>query len=244
MSSPIPVNSDQIQALLNAYEFGKLSEDEHQILMNAALDNPAVFEQLWHATRHREYLSNSNVRQKLAAACLQEPKAKSWLSSWQLRLGVPMAAAAALAIFLTVRPAVVTPIGEPKMVPMSSPPAAKSISSADVLFATPLPSTPISELQFEDLGPSLRFTATLPLSATLFIFRRLSGQSPELVWPPDANSTAAPPGGKLQLTFDKTTDVQFRVFVSLRGADLRRGPAAALTADPDLQMQSFRFPNE
>ena len=43
----MPGIDDQINALLQAYEFGALTPEEHATLMDAALDNPDVFDQLW-----------------------------------------------------------------------------------------------------------------------------------------------------------------------------------------------------
>lgn len=230
----MPAIDDQINALLHAYEFGALTPEEHAILMDAALDNPEVFDQLWHATRNREHLNASNVRQKLAAACLQPEPSRNWLSSWQLRLGLPLAAASALGVFLLLRTGETVNPPVPKMVPMNAPAAKPApLSDAAVLLASPAPSRSIPGLRIEDLPGRVRLSARLPKGATLFVLRILPGGAPELLWS----------GGPLPVLLDKsnapsqTGEVEFRIYLSPSGATSQAAPA-----DPALQMQLFRFP--
>jgi hypothetical protein len=230
----MPAIDDQINALLHAYEFGALTPEEHAILMDAALDNPDVFDQLWHATRNREHLNASNVRQKLAAACLQPEPSRNWFSSWQLRLGLPLAAASALGVFLLLRTGETVTAPGPKMVPMNAPGVKSApLSDAAVLLASPAPSRPIPGLRIDDLPGRIRLSAKVPAGATLFVLRILPGRGPELL------SSA----GQFPVFFDKssgplqTGEVEFRVYLSPSGAALQAAPA-----DPALQMQLFRFP--
>ncbi|MBZ2180718.1 MAG: hypothetical protein K7J47_23785 [Acidobacteria bacterium] len=220
-----------MEALLHAYEFGKLTPQEHEQLMDAALEHPEVFDQLWHAARHRELLQSAMVRQKLAAACLRPAAARPWVLLG--RFAVPVAVAA-LGLFFAVRylgdrnsP------GGSAHVPAASVPR---LSDAALLYASPVPAGAIPKLRLEDLpGGQLRLSVDLPPGATLYVLRIGAGREPEVIWPAGKASS-------LPAVLDKAggaagrSEVEFRVYVSPSGADLRRA-----SSDPGLQMQMFRL---
>ncbi|MFN9456174.1 MAG: hypothetical protein ACK6D7_02165 [Acidobacteriota bacterium] len=225
------VRDTEMEALLHAYEFGKLTPQEHEQLMDAALEHPEVFDQLWHAARHRELLQSAMVRQKLAAACLRPAAARPWVLLG--RFAVPVAVAA-LGLFFAVRylgdrnsP------GGSAHVPAASVPR---LSDAALLYASPVPGGAIPKLRLEDLpGGQLRLSVDLPPGATLYVLRIGAGREPEVIWPAGKASS-------LPAVLDKAggavgrSEVEFRVYVSPSGADLRRA-----SSDPGLQMQMFRL---
>jgi hypothetical protein len=225
------VRDTEMEALLHAYEFGKLTPQEHEQLMDAALEHPEVFDQLWHAARHRELLQSAMVRQKLAAACLRPAAARPWVLLG--RFAVPVAVAA-LGLFFAVRylgdrnsP------GGSAHVPAASVPR---LSDAALLYASPVPAGAIPKLRLEDLpGGQLRLSVDLPPGATLYVLRIGAGREPEVIWPAGKASS-------LPAVLDKAggaagrSEVEFRVYVSPSGADLRRA-----SSDPGLQMQMFRL---
>lgn len=225
------VRDTEIDALLHAYEFGTLTPQEQEELMEAALEDPAVFDQLWHAARHRELLQSAMVRQRLAAACLRPAAARPWFFAW--RFAVPVAAAA-LGLFFAVRylgdrnnP------GGSSHVPAA---AVQRLTDAASLYASPAAAGTIPTLRLEDLpGGQLRLSADLPPGATLYVLRAAVGREPELIWPAGKASS-------LPAVLDKAggatgiSEVEFRVYLSPSGADLRRA-----SSDPALQMQVFRL---
>jgi hypothetical protein len=140
------IRDTEIDALLHAYEFGALTPEEHELLMEAALEDPTVFDQLWHVARHRELLQSAVVRQRLAAACLRPAAVRPWFLDW--RFAVPVAAAA-LGLFLAVRyGGDQNSPGRTTHVPAV---AQQRLSDAALLYASPVVAGTIPTLRLEDL---------------------------------------------------------------------------------------------
>lgn len=101
MIAPLP--PDKIRLLLGGYATGTLTPEERQALMQAALADQSLFDELLREDALRETLSDPVVRAELLQALPPvEPKVPWWRMSWPW--AAMASAATAIALFVVFRP--------------------------------------------------------------------------------------------------------------------------------------------
>ena len=95
---------DEIRSLLGGYATGSLSEAERRILLEAALDDQELFDELGREQALKELLDQSGAKSRLAAVLAPAPKPR-WRLGWVWAATSAAAAIAVVSIVLLTRPA-------------------------------------------------------------------------------------------------------------------------------------------
>lgn len=246
----MPANQEQIQSLLFAYEFGDLTPDEHDTLMQAALEDPAIFEQVWHATRHREFLNQGNDRQRLAALCIAPAQRSFWARYRWLVL------ASTAAVLLLVATIVWQARRAPSDADLQSA-SGGTVTAAVVsqLFTANLPPADPATIQLLAADAAsrasglVRFQLKLSPSQSLIVLRKQPGLAPELVWPTTLAQSPIPAAADQILTLDWRNPTasssgpgsEFRFLLAPANLDLRTRPSALGEVPGQVTALSFQF---
>jgi len=103
VNTPLP--PDRIDLLLGGYATGTLTPEEHQALMQSALQNQALFDALMDEEALRETLADPQTRADLLRALLPQPQPVAWWRKpWPWAALATATAAAALFVLLRPQP--------------------------------------------------------------------------------------------------------------------------------------------
>lgn len=97
-----PLSPDRIRELLGGYATGTLTPEEHAALMQAALEDQALFDQLMDEEALRDALSDRAFRAELMDAL--QPRGRWWRAPWPWAALATATAAAALFVLLRPQP--------------------------------------------------------------------------------------------------------------------------------------------
>jgi hypothetical protein len=224
MSTPLP--PERIRQLLGGYATGTLTEQERAALMQAALEDQTLFDQLMEEEALREALADRALRAELIDALA--PRRRWWLAPWPW--AALATATAAVALFVLLRPQPPQPqVGampeareiaanlakKPEPVPaefavprklrLSEPPAprerraAKTVAredTAEAPSAQPAPASPAA--QFAAVALNEKEEAKKGGAAGTF---EIASQQPDGAWLAAAPGAALPAGRPLRLRF-------------------------------------------
>jgi hypothetical protein len=226
-------------APVQAWVFGKLTQEEQAALMKQALDDQDLFEELLEASAQHDLLQNPIYRSRLLRTLDQTEKRSGWSAVWAWmnrpasRLALAGVTAAVIAILIwrgggsgdggfKDQPATIVTDSATDLGTFFTLPLRNKLGLRIDLNRTPAEFHP---------GELIRATLRLRAPAAVFVLRRQSDGQTRMMFPVDLAASADLPAGDTEIVFDPlppTTDVTVREAVRLRvlalpaGTDLRR----------------------
>lgn len=227
-------DTSRLHYLLQAYAFGRLTEEEMDELSTAALDDDEVFEAMAEADTHRRYVSDTGVRNRLLKVIevVGEDKRRGWRNLsllWHpLSLAV-VASVIAVAIFVQPQP-------DSKQLP-SGVKSDPSSQTAQRLFELPLQPNPgvrIRPPQWQGTavreGTILSLTLDLERSLAVFVAQKMPDGRTRWISPASLSDSADHIAGLVEIRFDAyppwsslgaNKEVAIRIATTESGADFR-----------------------